>query len=608
MALEKGFRIGTREVLPLQGRILGPAGAQHVEPKAMQVLLELARHGGEPCSRRQIEEVVWPRGFVSEDALTRCVRQLRRALGDDPRTPAYIETIATRGYRLCLPVQPLSAVPAAPLAPAAPAAAARAGASLIVLPFRQVSAQAEAFVAEGLTELLNLRLCALQGVRILSRTTALRFAGSSATLAEIAAQTGADWAVEGTVIQAGERLQVIARLVDVRSDAHAWAGDYTGTLQDLIEVQNEIAERIATAIHARLATDRDAGGHAGRSPPSLAAQPLRDYLRGRHLMSRRTVPTLREAITAFAAVGSAAPDFAPAWASRAECELMLMHYGAADPVELLAICEGHLQRALALDPDLGIGLSLRGALRFFFALDFDASERDLRRALTLLPSYSLAMVQLASVAAVTHRFDEAGAWMAQALLVDPLDVGVNMNLGDHMMLQRRWADAVQALQRALELAPTHRPSQLRLAWALALDGQALAARAALAACGPQGEADTAWLEHAALIEAACGRADIAAAHHEALVRIAAQRRVSAWSLARAAAAAGRRDEALAALETAVQERSTSLPFLRVTPAFEALHGDPRFEALAAPRPPRNEVHARRERAESRRATTTGLGK
>ncbi|MCZ2095380.1 MAG: winged helix-turn-helix domain-containing protein [Anaerolineae bacterium] len=589
MALEQGFRIGTFDVFPLEGCILGPAGRQHIEPKAMQVLLELARHAGEVRSRRQIENVVWPRGFVSEDALTRCIRQLRRALGDDPKTPVHIETIATRGYRLRTAVHPLAATPRVP----------GRIESLIVLPFRQVSAEADAVVADGMTELLNLRLCGLQGVRILSRTTAMRFKGGTATLAGIAQQTGADWVVEGSVIQAGERLQVIAQLVEVSTDAHIWAGDYTGTLKDLIDVQNGIAERIAAAIQARLTDERQ----AGCSAPALEAPVLREYLRGRHLLSQRTVPALREAIAAFRVVTGAVPGFAPAWASRAECELLLMHYGAAEPGELLATCEAHLDRALSLDPDLGIGLSLRGALRFFFALDFDAAERDLRRALTLLPSYGLAMVQLASVSAVTHRFEEAHAWIGQALLVDPLDVGVNMNLGDQMMLQRRWAEAVHAFRRTLELAPGHRPTQLRLAWALAQEGQAGAARDALAACGPQGDSDAGWLEYAALVEAACGRVEAAAVHHDALVRIATGRRVPAWILARAAAAAGRRADALTALEKAAQERSTSLPFLRVTSAFDALHGDPRFEALAAPLPQPAGARSR----DSGRLRRTGAG-
>ncbi|MEB2353427.1 MAG: hypothetical protein OZ924_18710, partial [Burkholderiaceae bacterium] len=115
-------------------------------------------------------------------------------------------------------------------------------------------------------------------------------------------------------------------------------------------------------------------------------------------------------------------------------------------------------------------------------------------------------------------------------------------------------------------------------------GQADAAREALAGCGPEHGGDVAGLEYAALVEAASGRIEAAAAHHDALARLARQQRVPAWSFARSAVAAGRPEQALLALEAAVKERSTSLPFLRVTPAFDALHGDSRFEAICAPLP------------------------
>lgn len=144
-------------------------------------------------------------------------------------------------------------------------------------------------------------------------------------------------------------------------------------------------------------------------------------------------------------------------------------------------------------------------------------------------------------------------------------------------------EAAQALRRALELLPGHRPSQLRLAWALALDGQAEPARQALAAAAGA-EADASWLEWAALVEAALGEPDRAAQHDAGLRALAATQRVPAWSLARSAAAAGRAEAALAALAGAARERSSSWPFLRLSPAFEALHGNPRFEALAAALP------------------------
>jgi TolB-like protein/DNA-binding winged helix-turn-helix (wHTH) protein/Tfp pilus assembly protein PilF len=587
MELTGGFRLGELMVEPLAGQVVGPGGALRVEPKAMEVLLELARHAPAVRTRAQIEQAVWPRGWISEDSLTRCIGQLRRALADDPRTPRVLETIPKRGYRLRI-------VPTPPQATVAHvgadltcgnsirerrAAPAQRVESLIVLPFRNLAATPDEFITEGMTELLTLRLCSLRGVRILSRTTALQFKDSRAPIAEIARRTGADWVVEGSVLQSGDRVQLVAQLIDARTDAHLWAADYTGTLQDVLALQNDMAERVAAAIRTRLGGD---DSPAPAPAPPLSPATMRDYLRGRHLMSRRTVPALREAIGALQAVSAAAPGFAPAWASRAECELLLMHYGAATAAALLEPCREHLERALALEPDLGIGLSTRGALRFFFELDFDGAQHDLTRALAILPSYSLAMVQMASVAAVRHQFDDARAWIEQALLVDPVDLGVNMNRGDHMLLQRRYADAVRALQRTLELNASHRPSQLRLAWALALDGRTQAAREQLAACGAT--QDAAWLETAALVEAACGDCAAAARHADALDQLARSHPVTPWMRARAAAVAGRPQRALDALAEAANDRTSSWPFLRLTPAFDTLRGLPAFEALAAALP------------------------
>lgn len=578
MKLEEGFRIGDRDVHPLEGRIGSAAGSLRVEPKAMEVLLELARHAGTVRSRRDIERAVWPRGFVTEDVLTRCIGQLRRALGDDPRAPRYLQTLHKRGYRLRVEPSAAAGTDTASAQPPGPE-------SLLVLPFRHLSSGGDDFVAEGLTELLILRLCGLRGMRILSRTTSMQLAGTTLGVAQVAERTGADWIVEGSVLQAGDRVQVVAQLIAARTDAHVWAADFTRDLPDLLAVQNEIAEQVAAAVRARL------GSASATVPQPLSLPPpvMRDYLRGRMLMSRRTLPSLRAAIEAMAAVSAAMPAYAPAWASRAECEMLLMHYGAASTAELLGPCDAHLERALALDPELAIGLSTRGAMRFFFALDFDGAARDLAQALALLPSYSLAMVQMASVEAVRWRFDEASAWIEQALLADPYDVGLNMNLGDHMLLQRRWTDAVRALERGLELEPKHRPSRLRLAWAHALGGDAPAARAQIAACASTGEPDATWLEWAAMVEAACGDVPAATAHDDALRRLASTQRVSAWARARAAAAAGRSDDALDALAAAAQERSSSWPFLRLSPAFANLRDDSRFDALAAalPRPPAN---------------------
>lgn len=569
MSLEAGFRIGEREVFPMEGRIAGPDGDLRVEPKAMAVLVELARRAPAVCTRDEIIHVVWPRGFVSDDVLTRCIGQLRRALGDDPRTPAWLETIPKRGYRLRSPSIQRVAVDNPALAPPPRLE------SLIVLPFQNLSAAAEDFIADGLTELLILRLAAIRGIRVISRTTAMQFKGSRAGVGEVAASTGADWVIEGSVLQSGDRLQVVAQLIDARTDAHIWAADYVRDLQDLLALQNEIARRVAAAIRVQVGAPADA------SPSAVVLDPqaMRRYLRGRHLISKRTVANLQAALDDFLAVTADAPDHAAGWASAAECEMLLAHYGAQRPERLVAACESHVERALTLDPDLAIALSTRGAVRFFFGRNLEGSAADLTRALALLPSYSLAMLSLANVCAVRWQFDEAAAWMDQALLVDPLDIGINMNVGDHAILRRNFPEAVRALERALELSPGHRPCQLRLSWALALSGAVVSATTLLSGIGPAGEHDAQWHEYSALVASAAGDVRAATRHFEALQSMDSVERVAAWSMARAAAAAGRLDATQAHLQAAAQARASSMPFLMVTPAFDALREDPRFLAL-----------------------------
>jgi tetratricopeptide (TPR) repeat protein len=269
--------------------------------------------------------------------------------------------------------------------------------------------------------------------------------------------------------------------------------------------------------------------------------------------------------------------------------MLLAHYGAPVAGEWLEQCESALDRALTLEPDLAIALSARGGILFFFRRDLAGAAADLQRALMLLPSYSFAMLSLANVCAVRHAFDEANGWLDQALLVDPLDVGVNMNVGDHRILQRRYAEAATALGAALEIVPRHRPCQLRLGWALSLAGDAGAARALLDSIGPEGDLDSQWHEYAALAGAASGDSAMAAYHHQALCDIARRQHVPDWSLARAAAAADSAEEAMAHLVAAAESRSSSVPFLMVTPAFDGLHADPRFRALGTrlglPEPP-----------------------
>ncbi len=565
--LEAGFRIGDAEIRPMEGLIIGPAGRVRIEPKSMAVLVELASHAGEVCSREQIQAKVWPRGFTTDDVLTRCIGQIRKALSDDPKKPRHLETLPRRGYRLLQPVT-VTGMPAA--APAADGLE-----RLIVLPFQYLGSDDSDYLADGMTELLTARLASLREIRVLSRTTAMHFKQQSVSLGDVAKQTGAHWAVEGSVLQSGDRLQVVVQLVDARTDAHVWADDYLRDVGDILLLQNEIVRRIATAIRLRFGTGQD----LPTPPAALPADAMRAYLLGRHLLSKRTTDDLRQSIEQFSAVCAAAEDFAPAWASRAEAQFLLCHYGAEQPAAALGQCNADLERALTLDPDLAMALACRACIRFMADCDLAPAEADLQHALELQPGYSLAMLMLANLLVVQRRFDEAGRWLDQALLVDPLDVGINMNVGDHLILQHRFAEAIDALEKTLELAPGHRPTRLRLAWAQALAGDGGAATRTLAAIDTDDENDWQWHEYAALCAGALGDTDAARRHFELMQATEQQSFVSPWSMARAAAASGDADTCLRWLQTAREQRSTSFPFVSVTPAFDALRDRADFPQL-----------------------------
>jgi TolB-like protein/Tfp pilus assembly protein PilF len=571
--LAAGFRIGDFEVRPMEGVVAGPHGEARIEPKAMAVLMELGRHAGEVCSREQIQQVVWPRGYTTDDVLTRCVGQIRKAFGDDPRNPAYVETLPKRGYRLAKPVEADGAS-----GPRPEAGGETASDKLIVLPFLYLASDGHDYIADGITELLTARLARLQGVIVISRTTAMHFRGSRETVSAVRARTGARWVIEGSVLQSGDRVQAVVQLIDTRSDAHVWAEDYTRDISDILVLQNDIAHEIAAAIRVRLGV----AGSAAAVPTVMPADAMRDYLRGRQLLSIRSVDSLRRAVSRFTRVCEAVPDYGPAFASRAEANFMLAHYGAESPDTVFGRCTADVEHALSLNPDQANALSCRGVLSFGFERDMAGAERDLLRALQQLPGYSIAMLTLGNVCAVQGRFDEARKWLRQALLVDPLDVGIAMNVGDHLILQGRYAEAVAAFDEAIDLAPDHRPSQLRRCWALALAGQAAEALLALDRIGPAGGDDWQWLEYAALV-AGAGR-DRAAArrHYRALENVAKSAFVSPWSLARAASAAGEVDAGLRWLELARDQRSTSFPFAAVTPALDPLRTSPAFAEIVSP--------------------------
>ena len=564
MDLSRGFKIGKFEVRPDDNVIRGPLGEVRIEPKSMDVLRILADADGSTVARERLVEAVWPRGYVSDDVLTRCVSQIRKALGDSTRSSQYLLTIRKRGYKLAQPVVALANSEHIGVA---------AGHCILVLPFKNLSGQAdETYIADGLTDLITASLAAVAGLRVISRTTAMSFRDSADSMLEVAKKTGANWVVEGSVQIDERQVQVVMQLIAAREDRHVFAETYQTAIDGLLDLQNEIANKISANIRKSLGMSAPA---ETRISVKMSEPALRQYLKGRSLQSLRTVESLRQASDCFLEVIREEADYADAYASLAVTRMLLAHYGAESVSEIKPMILRDLERALSLEPENPLALFCRGAVLLLFDRRFDAAETDLQATLRLLPNHTLAAICLANICSARKDLEGALGWLQQALISNPLDIGLNMNVGDHLVLNGKYPAAVAQLRKTLELDSRHTPSRLRLAWALALDGDVTAALSELEQARDEAGRTPALMEYSALVWAESDDKSKALEHFNGLMQLADSRYVSPWLLARAAAAAGQNDDAFEHLEDAVKQGTTSLLFFGVTPAFRHLRELPR---------------------------------
>ncbi|MGH7745232.1 MAG: winged helix-turn-helix domain-containing protein [Candidatus Dormibacteria bacterium] len=231
-----------------------------LQPQPFKVLALLAGHSGQAVSRQEIRRQLWGNEtFVDFDGgVNFCVRQIRKALGDDARSPRYIGTLPRRGYRFLAPVNrpgtsesrtiPLAATPNLGKDRLRPI-------TVAVLPFSELSTSAHAnSLGDALTELLIAYFTTNQSVRVVSRTSTMRYKHTNKSLPKIAKELGAHRVLEGAVLHSGGKVRITARLIDPSTDQNEWAACYETDVQDWLELQDDIARAVIrdTSLHLDL--------------------------------------------------------------------------------------------------------------------------------------------------------------------------------------------------------------------------------------------------------------------------------------------------------------------------------------------------------------------
>jgi adenylate cyclase len=323
--------------------------------KAASVLGLLVERAGQPVTKQELFAAVWSNTVVSDDALTTCIQELRKALGDDAKQPRYIETRHRYGY--CF-VAELTGDVSAPAARAAePAAVASDQPAIAVLPFMDMSpSRDQDYFCEGLAEELIDALTHVDGLRVACRSSSFQFRGAGVDLREVGRQLGVNSIVEGSVRRAGDQLRITVQLIDVATGYHKWSQRFERTLGDVFAIQDEIAAKVATTMRGGALSQRE---QRGLRRPHTTAEPYEYYLRGRQSLHRMRQQDLEESRRMFEGAIELDADYAPAWAGLATVHALLYEWWGSNDEDMHR-ADRASQIAMELAPDLADAHFARG--------------------------------------------------------------------------------------------------------------------------------------------------------------------------------------------------------------------------------------------------------
>src|SRR5438094_2554940 len=285
------------------------------QDQPLQILQMLLEHPGEIVTRDELRQIIRPADtFVDfEQGLYNAVRRLRDALKDSADKPHFIETLSRRGYRF---IGTINATP-------------RQIQSLAVLPLENLSRDPEQeYLAEGLTEALITTLAKIVQLRVVTRTSVMRYKGVPRPLREIARELEVDAIVEGTVLRADDRVRITAQLIDAPRETHLWGERYERDLRDVLTLQAEVAQAIAQAIQVQLTPQEKA--HFAQMH-AVDPETYEAYLRGRYHWNQRSGDGLKKATQWFRQAIAKDPTYAVAYAGLADCLSILGWWSFVSP-------------------------------------------------------------------------------------------------------------------------------------------------------------------------------------------------------------------------------------------------------------------------------------
>lgn len=447
--------------------------------------------------------------------------------------------------------------------------------SVAVLPFLNLSADPEnEYFADGVTEDVIAHLSKMHALKVISRASVMPFKQRLQPLREIASRLGATTLLDGSVRHAGDRVRIVATLIDAETDRHLWGETYDRQLTDIFAIQTDVALHIAAALETKLSRDEQV---RVRREPTTDVQAYRLFLQARQWFIKFTRESLLYSIELFNRAIARDPSFALAFAHVAMAYIELAESGTMAPGVAYERASEAAASALRLDPELGAAHCTIGFLKTVREFDWLGAERDFKRALELSPSGADIYDLYGRLCSAIGRYDDAIALLRRAQELDPLAHRVDIVTA--FLRAGRYDEAIIRGEEAVELDPADDRARATLGWAYFLSGRRDAGLAEIERAVSGSDRNTLWLGQLGGAYGMAGHESKARATLRELEERAQSAYISPYHFAYVYAGLGDADKAIDWLERAVADRAGPTYGIKGSFMFTSLHDHPRFHAL-----------------------------
>jgi len=608
-------------------------------PKALEVLSVLVQSNGSLVEKEDLIRKVWPDTFVEDGNLSVHIFALRKALTQSSGGQNYIETVPRQGFRFTANVKAIEVsnghvvverrtrsqvtieeteTDSEPLTEARRLKLGRLATrksqkairnavlallllsgiiagylvfgpkrllsksqppvhSIAVLPFKSLSPGSDdEYLRVGVADALITKLGGIHQIIVRPMSATQRFVDSSEDPRVIGASLGVEAILDGHLQRDGNRIRATVQLLSVRDGAQIWAGRFDDVFTNIFTVQDSISDQVVHSLSISLTPD-DARVLAKRATQSIDA--YRNYLIGRHHMSKRTDDDIKKAIEYFKQAIDDDPFYAVAYGGLAESYTLSSYYSAVPPRESFPKAKAAAQKALEIDDTLAEALTTQAYVKFIYDWDFQGAEKDFLKAFELNPNYAPARFWYGECLMYLGRFVEGIAQINRAHELDPLSLVYSSNLGWAYHIARQDDQAITQLQKVIESDRGFHMAYFYLGMAYESKGMY---EEAIAAYKTSRDLSGGYPGITGL-----GHAYAAAGQRSEALNIISQlesdlkqtNRVRATAFSIIFSGLNDRDKAFEWLEKAYEQRYEGVIFIKVQPYYDNLRGDPRYYDL-----------------------------